>query len=64
MEGARGSGLRGQETMPEGERESISEVKPTGWQSVEYEDVDGGYLTIAAISSATSSPLRMPTKRT
>lgn len=34
----------GQETMPEGERESISEVKPTGWQSVEYEDVDGGYL--------------------
>lgn len=34
----------GKETMPEGERESISEVRPTGWQSVEYEEVDGGYL--------------------
>ena len=34
----------GQETMPEGERESISEIKPTGWQSVEYEEVEGGYL--------------------
>nr|WP_226395049.1 DNA/RNA non-specific endonuclease [Claveliimonas monacensis] len=34
----------GKETMPEGERESISEVKPTGWQSVEYEEVDGRYL--------------------
>lgn len=34
----------GQETMPDGERESISEVKPTGWQSVEYDGVDGGYL--------------------
>jgi len=30
--------------MPTGERESISSVKPTGWQSVTYDFVDGKYL--------------------
>ena len=34
----------GQDLMPEGERESISQVKPTGWQSVKYEFVDGESL--------------------
>lgn len=34
----------GLETMPDEERGNISEVKPTGWQSVEYDQVDGGHL--------------------
>ncbi len=34
----------GLETMPDEERGNISEVKPTGWQSVEYDKVDGGHL--------------------
>lgn len=33
-----------EELMPTEERQSISSVKPTGWQSVEYENVDGKYL--------------------
>lgn len=34
----------GEELMPTGERESISEVKPTGWKNEKYDNVDGGYL--------------------
>lgn len=34
----------GEELMPEGEREDISEVKPTGWENKEYDIVDGGYV--------------------
>ena len=34
----------GTDLMPTEERESISSVKPTGWQSVTYDIVDGGYL--------------------
>ena len=34
----------GIETMPTEERESIGQVKPTGWQSVKYDIVDGKYL--------------------
>ena len=34
----------GMDLMPTGERESISQVKPTGWQTVKYEHVDGKYL--------------------
>lgn len=34
----------GADLMPTGERESISQVKPTGWQTVKYEHVDGKYL--------------------
>lgn len=34
----------GRETMPTGERESIGEVKPSGWQSVKYDFVDGESL--------------------
>ncbi len=30
--------------MPTGERESISSITPTGWQSVKYENVSGKYL--------------------
>ena len=30
--------------MPTEERGSISQVKPSGWQTAEYEIVDGGYL--------------------
>lgn len=33
-----------QDLMPEGERGSISQVKPTGWQSVRYDFVDGESL--------------------
>ena len=34
----------GQDLMPTQERESISQVRPTGWQNAEYDFVDGGYL--------------------
>jgi len=34
----------GKESMPKGKRGSISEVHPTGWKSVRYKSVDGGYL--------------------
>ena len=34
----------GQETMPAGEREDISEVKPTGWRNSSYDFVDGELL--------------------
>ena len=34
----------GSETMPTGERESIGMVKPSGWQTVRYDFVDGKYL--------------------
>ena len=34
----------GQEIMPTEERESIGQVKPTGWQTVKYDCVDGKYL--------------------
>ena len=30
--------------MPRGERENISEVKPTGWQTTKYDFIDGGNL--------------------
>ena len=32
------------DTMPTQERGSISQVKPTGWQAVKYDCVDGRYL--------------------
>ena len=31
-------------TMPKEKRESISHVKPSGWQSTKYPNVEGGYL--------------------
>ena len=34
----------GVDLMPTGERGSISQVKPSGWQTAEYDIVDGGYL--------------------
>ncbi|MBE7056157.1 MAG: hypothetical protein E7388_01785 [Ruminococcaceae bacterium] len=34
----------GQELMPEEERGSIGQVKPSGWQTVKYDFVDGKYL--------------------
>ena len=34
----------GTETMPTEERGDISSVKPSGWQSAQYDNVDGGYL--------------------
>ena len=34
----------GTDTMPTKERESISNVKPSGWKSVKYDIVDGKYL--------------------
>ena len=34
----------GPETMPTEERGSIGQVKPSGWQTVKYEFVDGKYL--------------------
>ena len=34
----------GLDTMPTEERGSIGQVKPTGWQTVKYEFVDGKYL--------------------
>lgn len=34
----------GVDLMPTESRGSISQIKPTGWQSVQYENVDGKYL--------------------
>lgn len=34
----------GQDLMPSEDRGNISDVKPSGWQSVEYDGIDGGYL--------------------
>lgn len=34
----------GQELMPRGERENISQIHPTGWQHVEYDFADGESL--------------------
>lgn len=34
----------GQDTMPTEERGSIGQVKPSGWQTVKYDCVDGKYL--------------------
>ena len=34
----------GQDLMPQEERGDISQVKPTGWHSVRYENVEGGSL--------------------
>ena len=34
----------GVDLMPTEERGSIGQVKPTGWQTVKYENVDGKYL--------------------
>lgn len=34
----------GQDLMPTEERSSIGSIKPTGWQTVKYENVDGKYL--------------------
>ena len=34
----------GIDLMPEGKRESIGMVKPSGWQTVKYDFVDGKYL--------------------
>lgn len=33
-----------QDTMPDGERKSIGSVKPSGWQTVKYDSVEGKYL--------------------
>lgn len=34
----------GQDLMPKEERGSIGKVKPTGWHTVKYDNVDGKYL--------------------
>ena len=34
----------GQDLMPTEARESISQIKPSGWQTARYDIVDGGYL--------------------
>lgn len=34
----------GQDLMPTAERSSIGQVKPTGWHTVKYDNVDGKYL--------------------
>lgn len=34
----------GPDLMPEGERENIGSVKPSGWHTVKYDQVDGKYL--------------------
>lgn len=33
-----------EETMPTEKRESIGSVKPTGWQTAKYDNIDGKYL--------------------
>ncbi len=34
----------GEDLMPDGERESIREIKPSGWENEYYDFVDGGYV--------------------
>ena len=34
----------GPDLMPKGERESISEIRPTGWHIVKYAGIDGNFL--------------------
>lgn len=34
----------GKDLMPEGDRESIGMIKPSGWQSIKYDCVNGKYL--------------------
>ena len=34
----------GPDSLPTEARESASAIEPTGWQSVQYESIDGGYL--------------------
>ena len=34
----------GPDLMPEGEREPIYDIKPTGWHIVKYDGIDGNYL--------------------
>lgn len=34
----------GIETFPKEERGSIGQIKPTGWHTIKYDNVDGGYL--------------------
>ena len=34
----------GEDLMPTGERESISEIRPTGWHFAKYAGIDGNYL--------------------
>lgn len=34
----------GTDLMPDKERESIGQIKPSGWQTVKYDNVDGKYL--------------------
>lgn len=34
----------GQDLMPKEERDSISQIRPTGWHTVKYDSVDGKYL--------------------
>lgn len=34
----------GEETMPTEDRESISDVTPTGWENRQYDSVEGGYV--------------------
>lgn len=34
----------GTDTMPNSDRESIGNIKPTGWHTVRYDNIDGNYL--------------------
>ena len=34
----------GIDTMPTEEREEIGQIKPSGWQTIKYDNVDGKYL--------------------
>lgn len=36
--------LIGLETMPETKRESIGTIKPTGWHTIKYDNIEGKYL--------------------
>lgn len=36
--------LVGQDTMPKEPRESIGDIKPSGWDTVKYDGIDGNYL--------------------
>jgi hypothetical protein len=36
--------MLGKETMPSNGRESIGMIKPTGWHTIKYDNIDGNYL--------------------
>ena len=53
----------GTDLMPEEEREGIGEIKPSGWHTVKYDNVEGKYLYNRCHLIAISLLQKMPMKK-